>query len=104
MGGTQYIYRSYYFYYYLDSSNMTLSLWFYIYWAYTTIIVFFITCMLVLLVYYHTLLAMSNATSIEDRKGVKLCFGILDTLLMGKERYFNVKWIKKISLNFLLVF
>ena len=69
---------------------MELSIWFFLYWAYTTLIVFIITLMLITLVYYHSLLAMSNMTSIEDRKGVKLCFGITDTLLLAKERNFNV--------------
>ena len=50
----------------------------------------FITGMLITVVYYHTLLGMSNMTSIEDKKGIKLCFGITDTLLMVKEKIFNV--------------
>lgn len=89
LGGLQYLYRSYYFYYYYEPWN-TFSYFFYAYWIYTTFIVFFITCMLLSLVYYHSLMAMSNATSIEDRKGTKLCFGIFDTLLMAKDRSFNV--------------
>ena len=93
MGGSQYLYRSYKYYYYIrenDQLFMELSTTFFIYWAYTTIIVFFITFMLYTLVYYHSLLAMSNMTSIEDKKGIKLCFGITDTLLMTKEYNFNV--------------
>ena len=53
----------------------------------------FITGMLITVVYYHTLLGMSNMTSIEDKKGIKLCFGITDTLLMAKEKIFNVIYI-----------
>lgn len=84
----QFLYRSYYFYYNYNGDN--LGFWFYLYWIYTCVIVGFITLMLVMVVYYHSLLAMSNATTIEDRKGFKLCFGITDTLLLAKERKFNV--------------
>jgi len=55
--------------------------------------------MLITVVYYHTLLAMSNMTSIEDKKGIKLCFGITDTILLVKERHFNVFYIRFTSLK-----